>query len=63
MAKYEAKFYDEDSDCRLCVGDITLVKYRDNLVEFTTKPPTTPAEIVVMNMDKWAWFAMTEMED
>lgn len=62
MVKYEAKFYDEDSsDCRLCVTNITEVRYRGNLVEFTTKSTSAPA--VVVNMDKWMWFTLAKMED
>ena len=64
MAKYEARFYDEDNnDYQLSVTDISVFKYQDNLVEFTTKPIPGPAETAVVNMDKWASFTMTKMED
>ena len=62
MVRYEAKFYGEDnSDYRLCVMNITEVRYRDNLVEFTTRPTTAQAETVVVNMDKCMLFTMTKM--
>ena len=64
MAKYVAEFYAEHNGaCQFRVKHISLVKYRDNLVEFTTQPTPDPTEIVVVNMGKWAGFVLTEMED
>ena len=64
MTRYEAKFYGEDNrDYWLCLTNITEVRYRDNLVEFTIRPTTAQAETAVVNMDKSMLFTMTKMED
>ena len=62
MVRYEAKFYDDgNSDYQFGVTNITEVRYRGNLVEFTTKSTSAPAETVVVNMDKCMLFTMTKM--